>query len=128
MRMELYPCSSVPLVDKLVPGESVRIGQRIGSSEVLHCSEDGLRTIAQKSLQDMTTNGSGASVLKTPMTTQVLPVKLKLNTKRVSYLRPTLGHSTPKLKIERCQRRMSLIAAEPDPLKHEERLPRNLLS
>ena len=43
--MELYPCSSVPLVDKLVPGESVRIGQRIGSSEVLHCSEDGLRTI-----------------------------------------------------------------------------------
>ena len=33
-----------------------------------------------------------------------------------------------QLKIERCQRRMSLIAAEPDPLKHEERLPRNLLS
>ena len=102
----------MPLVDKLVPGESVRISQRIGSSEVLHCSEDGLCTITQKSLQDMMTNGSGASALKTPMTTQVLPVKLKLNTKRISYLRPTLGHSTPKLKIERCQRRMSLIAAE----------------
>ena len=56
MRMELYPCSSVPSVDKLVPGESMRIGQWIGSSEVLHCSEDSLCTIAQKSLHDIVRN------------------------------------------------------------------------